>query len=96
MARIAIIGGGLMGHGLAQVFACADHDVRITDPSAEARDKILSRIADNLDDLGLDRGATARVQVCASLPETVAQAQWIFEAAPEDVSLKRRRRARPS
>jgi 3-hydroxybutyryl-CoA dehydrogenase len=90
MARIAVIGGGLMGHGLAQVFACAGHQVRITDPSAEARDKILSRISDNLDDLGLDRSAITPIQVCASLPETVDHAQWIFEAAPEDLPLKRR------
>ena len=90
MAQIAVIGGGLMGHGLAQVFACAGHEVRITDPSAEARDKILVRIADNLADLGLDRGAAAQVRVCSSLPETVDEAQWIFEAAPEDLPLKQR------
>jgi 3-hydroxyacyl-CoA dehydrogenase len=34
-ARIAILGGGLMGHGIAQVFASAGHDVLITDPMAE-------------------------------------------------------------
>src|SRR5215475_4777323 len=32
--RIAILGGGLMGHGIAQVFACAGHQVRITDAIA--------------------------------------------------------------
>ena len=30
-ARIAVIGAGLMGHGIAQVFALAGHDVTITD-----------------------------------------------------------------
>ncbi len=30
-ARIAVIGSGLMGHGIAQVFALAGHDVAITD-----------------------------------------------------------------
>lgn len=90
MARIAIIGGGLMGHGLAQVFAWANHEVRITDASTEARNRILSRIADNLDDLGLEHSALARIQVCAALSETVDRAQWVFEAAPEDLSLKQR------
>ena len=52
MARIAIIGGGLMGHGIAQVFACAGHDVRITDPSVEARSEIIPRIAANLAEIG--------------------------------------------
>ena len=36
--RIAILGGGLMGHGIAQVFACAGHETRITDPIAATRD----------------------------------------------------------
>ena len=30
-ARIAVIGAGLMGHGIAQVFALAGHDVTIYD-----------------------------------------------------------------
>ena len=46
--RIAILGGGLMGHGIAQVFAAAGHRVTITDPSAEARAHILDRIGGNL------------------------------------------------
>ena len=33
-ARIAVIGAGLMGHGIAQVFALAGHDVTIYDPVA--------------------------------------------------------------
>ena len=31
--RIAVIGAGLMGHGIAQVFALAGHDVAITSTS---------------------------------------------------------------
>ena len=38
-ARIAVIGAGLMGHGIAQVFALAGHDVTITDSCrAKSRD----------------------------------------------------------
>ena len=32
--RIAVVGAGLMGHGIAQVFAVAGHDVTITDAVA--------------------------------------------------------------
>jgi len=32
-ARIAIVGAGLMGHGIAQVFALSGHAVAITDPA---------------------------------------------------------------
>ena len=88
MARIAIIGGGLMGHGIAQVFACAGHEVRITDPSAEARGKILTRIESNLAELRLDRSALERVQVCETIDEAAKNAQFAIEAAPESLPLK--------
>ena len=35
--RIAIVGAGLMGHGLALVFADGGYSVTITDPFAEVR-----------------------------------------------------------
>ena len=34
--KIAVMGAGLMGHGIAQVFALAGHDVTIWDPQAES------------------------------------------------------------
>ncbi len=37
-ARIAVIGAGLMGHGIAQVFALAGHDVSIHDSIAASLD----------------------------------------------------------
>jgi 3-hydroxybutyryl-CoA dehydrogenase len=86
--RIAILGGGLMGHGIAQVFACAGHDVRITDPVAEARARILARIKANLDDLGRDSGPLARVEVVETLQACVAGADLVIEAAPEQLELK--------
>ena len=86
--RVAILGGGLMGHGIAQVFACAGHETRITDPSSTVRREIVARIGSHLDDLDLDRAALARIQVCDTVEEAVAGAQYVTEAAPEDLSLK--------
>jgi 3-hydroxybutyryl-CoA dehydrogenase len=86
--RIAILGGGLMGHGIAQVFACAGHHVTITDPSVEIRNRIADRIGGNLDDLGADRAALANLDIVDSLETCVAEAQWVFEAAPEQLALK--------
>ncbi len=48
MERIAIIGAGLMGHGLALVFARAGHRVTATDPVAQARDSLKDRVAATL------------------------------------------------
>jgi 3-hydroxybutyryl-CoA dehydrogenase len=86
--RIAILGGGLMGHGIAQVFACAGHRVLITDPSVEIRNRIADRIGENIDELGSDRAALANVRIVDSLETCVAEAQWVFEAAPEQLELK--------
>jgi 3-hydroxybutyryl-CoA dehydrogenase len=86
--RIAILGGGLMGHGIAQVFASAGHWVRITDPVAEARAQILRRIGANLHDLGLGRSALDRVEVVDTLEACVADANLVIEAAPENLELK--------
>jgi|SRR5579872_1599999 3-hydroxybutyryl-CoA dehydrogenase len=88
MERIAILGGGLMGHGIAQVFAGAGHQVRITDPFTEARARILPRIEANLDELGLDRAALANIEVAKTLESCVESADVVIEAAPENLELK--------
>ena len=41
---IAIVGGGLMGHGIAQVFARAGHSVRVYDPVPETLATLRERI----------------------------------------------------
>ena len=43
-ARVAVIGAGLMGHGIAQVFALAGHDVAITDSYTSNLDTVKQRI----------------------------------------------------
>lgn len=88
--RISILGGGLMGHGIALVFAIAGHKVKLTDPSEEVRGRILERIGLTLDDLALDRSALQHVEVVDTLEACVGDAQWVFEAAPEDHLLKQR------
>lgn len=86
--RIAILGGGLMGHGIAQVFACVGRPVRITNSFADARDAILKRIAANLEGSHGSRDALARVEVVPSLEACVQGADWVIEAAPENLELK--------
>src|SRR5579863_4647857 len=66
-ARIAVVGAGLMGHGIAQVFALAGHDVAITDSVAQNLETSKARIAANLRDLGDDERAAERVTPLADL-----------------------------
>jgi 3-hydroxybutyryl-CoA dehydrogenase len=87
-ARIAVIGAGLMGHGIAQVFARAGHEVRVYDTSAAMLATLHERIRRNLIDLGLDPAATERVSAHADLAQAVADAAFVFEAGPENLALK--------
>jgi len=85
---IAIVGGGLMSHGIAQVFASAGFPVRITDPVPEVRAKVLARIESNVEELGGDLAALARIEVVDDLAACVAGADLVVEAGPEDLGLK--------
>jgi 3-hydroxybutyryl-CoA dehydrogenase len=88
--RIAVIGAGLMGHGIAQVFALAGHDVAITDSHAPTLGSAKDRILANLKDLGDDVTAVDRVRICGTLAEAVAEADFIVEAVREDLGVKQR------
>ena len=61
-AKIAVVGAGLMGHGIAQVFALAGHAVTITDSYKPNLESAKQRIAANLRDLGDDVTAVKRVR----------------------------------
>jgi 3-hydroxybutyryl-CoA dehydrogenase len=77
-----------MGHGIAQVFACAGHPVRVHDPSMDVLATLDERIRRNLRELGLDVAAAGRVSGHALLAAAVADAEVIIEAGPENLALK--------
>jgi 3-hydroxybutyryl-CoA dehydrogenase len=89
-ARIAVVGAGLMGHGIAQVFALAGHEVTITDAVAASLNSAKARILTNLQDLGDDQTAVERVRPCADLAEAVRDADYVVEAVSEDLALKQK------
>jgi 3-hydroxybutyryl-CoA dehydrogenase len=88
--RIAVIGAGLMGHGIAQVFALAGHGVTITDTHKPNLDSAKQRIAANLRDLGDDERAVERVQPVPDLANCVRDADFVVEAVLEDLPLKQK------
>ncbi|HZP77696.1 MAG TPA: 3-hydroxyacyl-CoA dehydrogenase family protein [Pseudolabrys sp.] len=89
-ARIAVIGAGLMGHGIAQVFALAGHDVSIYDSFAATLSSAKERVAANLRDLGDDTTAVERVTPIADLAQAVRDADYVVEAVLEDLPLKQK------
>ncbi|MFS8048872.1 3-hydroxyacyl-CoA dehydrogenase family protein [Rhizobium sp. BR 314] len=87
--NIAVIGAGLMGHGIAQAFAVGGHEVRVYDAHHEALDTLRARVAKNLRTLGLPDDAQLRVTGTVDLQEAVSTADVVIEAAPEKLDLKR-------
>jgi len=88
LPSIAILGGGLMGAGIAQVFAAAGHSVTVFEPRAEVRHTIRERIAADLRLLERDAALAEAVLVSDDLAESVAHADYVTEAVPERLELK--------
>lgn len=90
--QIAVIGAGLMGHGIALTMARAGHSVIVSDPQASTRDSCKHRISDSLQAMACAEDeiadSLARVEVCESIGDAVRNATFIFEAAPEKLNLK--------
>jgi 3-hydroxybutyryl-CoA dehydrogenase len=87
-ARIGIIGAGLMGHGIAQVFALQGHEVSVFDTSAAALGALNERVRNNLRDLNQDVAAARLVRGTAELADAVGHADIVFEAGPENLAIK--------
>ncbi|MBV6656787.1 MAG: NAD(P)-binding domain-containing protein [Devosiaceae bacterium] len=89
---IAVIGAGLMGHGIALTFARAGHPVRITDPDDPVLASAPMRMTQSLQVLGASEAETSatlqRISRTPSLQEAVSDADIVFEAAPEKLQLK--------
>lgn len=91
-SKIAVLGAGLMGHGIALTFASAGHSVTVFDPIESARDSLHSRARDSMQQLGHNAAqidsASALIAVADSVESAVATADVIIEAAPEKLELK--------
>jgi 3-hydroxybutyryl-CoA dehydrogenase len=96
--KVAVLGAGLMGHGIAQVAAqVAKFDVSIRDVEQRFLEKGMSMISDSLQRF-LKKGAItetevkdtlARIHPTLDLKEAVADADLIIEAVPEIPKLKK-------
>ena len=90
LVRVSVIGAGLMGHGIAQVFALRGHAVRVFDPAAAMLDTLKERIRANLAELGQDVSAAERVIATPVLADAVCDADVVIEAGPENLAIKQR------
>jgi 3-hydroxybutyryl-CoA dehydrogenase len=94
--RVVVVGGGVMGNGIAQTVALASLDVTLVDISESALTRARDRIARNL-----ERGvagnritneaasdALARVTGSTDLESAAATADYVIETITEDLSAK--------
>ena len=94
--QIAVIGAGLMGHGIAQVFAVAGHKVTLVDIKPDILTHAIEAIRKNLD-LMAARGliaetvpseAMGRISTATDMVQSAANSQFVVEAVLENLSLK--------
>src|SRR5256885_1720359 len=96
--RIAVIGAGEMGHGLAELAALHGHDVRLRDIKKEYIDRGMERIRWSLGKLVEKKQITeaqadealGRIHATLELREACHDADFVIEAVFEDPELKRK------
>ena len=88
--KIGIVGGGLMGHGIAYLFAAAGHQVAVFEPAAEIRASMPARLQAIADLLGDDPVLLQRIAAHGEIAPAMKGAAFVFEAAPEKLPLKQR------
>ncbi|NNE08358.1 MAG: 3-hydroxyacyl-CoA dehydrogenase family protein [Gemmatimonadetes bacterium] len=93
--KIAVIGAGTMGHGIAQVAAMAGYEACLTDTNEETLNSALSHITANLQ-AGVDRGVvssdlkevTISRLAIGTLSEALVKVDLVVEAIVEDLAIK--------
>lgn len=97
MRRVAVVGAGTMGHGIAQVAAMAGAAVSLVDRDAALAAAALDRITANLD-AGVERGKVTpearaatleRIAVTTDIAAAARDVDLAIEAVPERLALKR-------
>jgi 3-hydroxybutyryl-CoA dehydrogenase len=94
--RVAVVGGGTMGNGIAQVFATSGFDVELVDAKPEFVERALGTIGKNLDRVAKKQGweeakakaILARIRGGTSL-DAARDCQLAVEAVTESLELKR-------
>ncbi|HXE58196.1 MAG TPA: 3-hydroxyacyl-CoA dehydrogenase family protein [Gemmatimonadales bacterium] len=96
--RVAVIGAGTMGHGIAQAAAMAGWETRLTDSRPGAVPQAIAAIGRNLEG-AVTRGklppgardeALGRITEAASIAEASRDADLVIEAVVEEMDAKRR------
>jgi len=93
--RIAVIGNGIIGHGVTQVFAAAGHPVQMIGRNQASLDTALAKIKASLDEF-VANGILTKMEATAAIGRiatgtelgAVRDAAMVIEAVTEDLPLK--------
>ena len=95
--KVAVIGAGTMGNGIAHVFAMSGHEVKLIDISEAALDRAVKTIGSNLDRMVAKELITEKVKkstlknISTSTDiKVIKDRALVIEAATENVDLKLR------
>ena len=96
--KVAIIGSGTMGHGIAQLVTTNGCDACLTDINSELLEKAKSKIVGSLDKFvqkekitkAVRDEAIAKLKLTTDLSEAVKDADLVIEAVSENLDLKKR------
>lgn len=96
MKKVAVIGAGTMGNGIAHVCAMSNHEVALIDISETALTKAVTTIEKNLDRMvrkekiseGAKKATLANITTYTDMATGVKKASLVIEAATENIDLK--------
>ena len=88
--KIGVVGGGLMGHGIAYLLAAAGHHVNVFEPFSDVRVSLPRRLQAIVTLLEDDPQLLQRITAHDSLDRAMHGVDWVFEAAPEKLPLKQK------
>lgn len=96
--KIGVIGAGTMGHGIAESFALYGYEVNMFDTGEQVLAKAMDQIRQELEMLAEEdfipaakvKETLGRIRTCTDLEATVADRDYVIEAAPEEIDLKQK------
>jgi len=94
--KIAVVGSGTMGHGIAESFAMYGYEVNLFDVDENRLSAAIKEIREELEMLSEEEflkpraidETLDRITICMDMKKSVADRDYVIEAAPENLELK--------
>ena len=98
LSNIAVLGSGIMGHGIAQISAMAGYNVALRDIKQEFLDNAMGKIKWSLEKMeskgrinpGEAGKIISKIQTHVELEDAIKGSQMVIEAVPEIIDLKKK------